>query len=176
MEQEKQKRKSFSSTWNGHIVAVLENQKTGEKQIIETHNIVSDAGDIYYAQSGAAESPTNTFVNLYLGTSVSSPPAKANDYSDLTLQAASEKAPTATYPKTNDGDSDNTGSGTDVVTWTYEYTAGDGPWTGITDGMISIATASGTDPILCHFEFAASFDKDSDTTLKVIVNHNANGV
>lgn len=159
----------------GHIVAVLENEKTGEKKTIETHNIVTNAGDVYYAQMGCGETPTNSFANCFLGTG-STAPAKTNDWGDITYIATSEKAPTTNYPQTDDSDSDNTGAGTDVITYLYEWTAGDGDWSSINEGVIAAALASSTDPILCHFQFAAAFDKDSSTTLKLFVNHTANGV
>jgi len=159
-----------------NVIAILENKKTGEKRIIKTHNIVTNDGDVYYAQSGAAESPTNTFNSMYLGTTGSPSTGKTSDYSDITFQSGSEKLVKSTYPKTDDGDSDNTGAGVDKVTWTFEYSAGDGNWTGITEGIISIASASGSDPVLTHFSFGGAFNKDSSTTLKVIVNHEANGV
>lgn len=172
----KGKGRNLRPKWKSEILVILENKKTGEKQIIKTKNIVTDTGDIYYAQRGAAETPTNTFNSMYLGTTVTPVIAKGDDFADITLQAGSEKAVKATYPKTNDGDSDNTGAGTDVVTWTFEYSAADGNWTGLTEGIISTASASGTDPILNHFSFGGAFNKDSSTTLKVIVNHTANGV
>jgi hypothetical protein len=159
-----------------HIIAIIENKKTGKREIFECKNIVTDAGDIYYAQRAAAETPTNTFNSLYLGTTGSPSPGKSSNYSSITFQTGSEKVVKATYPKTNDGDSDNTGAGTDVTTWTFEYSAADGNWTGLTEGIISTAGASGTDPILNHFSFGGAFNKDSSTTLKVIINHTANGV
>lgn len=162
-----------------NIIAILKNEKTGERRVIETHNIVTDTGDVYYAERGAAETPTNTFNSMYLGDVSSSAPAKGNDFSDLNEIGSpgdTEKLVKATYPQTDDGDTDNTGAATDAVTWTFEYAAGDGNWSSITDGMITVASATGSNPILTHFEFAGSFNKDSSTTLKVIVNHTANGV
>ena len=154
---------------------VLTNHKTGQQRVIPGRNIVTDAGDTYYAQKACGETPTNTFVNLYLATAGPATPAKDDDYSDYTVAGGSEKAPTATYPKTSDGDSDNTGAGVDVISWKYEYTTSDGPFTAITHSFISKASASGTDPLLNSYKWAASWDKDASTSAKVFANHTVNG-
>jgi hypothetical protein len=150
---------------------VLENHETGAVRIIPGRNIVTNEGDKWYAQSACGETPTNTFANLYLATAGPATPAKDDDYSDFTVAGGSEKAPTATYPKTNDGDSDNTGAGVDIVSWKYEYTTSDGPFTAITHSFIAAASASGTDPILNSYKWAASWDKDASTSAKVFANH-----
>ena len=46
-------------TIKGLVVVVLTNVDTGEKRTYETKNIVTDAGDLYYAESGANEAQTN---------------------------------------------------------------------------------------------------------------------
>lgn len=149
---------------------VLHNEVTGEKRIIPGRNLVTNEGDKWYAQSACGESPTQTFANLYLATAGPTP-AKDDDYSDFTFHAGSEKAPTATYPKTADGDSDNTGAGVDIVSWKYEYTTGDGPFVAVTHSFIAAAGASGTDPILNSYEWGASWGKDASTSAKVFANH-----
>ena len=155
---------------DGDAFVVLTNHETGEIRVIPGRNLVTDAGDTWYAQSACGETPTNDFVNLYLATSGPASPAKDDDYSDFG-GVTGEKAPTATYPKTNDGDSDNTGAGVDIVSWKYEYTTGDGPFTAITHSFISIVTASGTDPLLNSYKWAASWDKDGSTSAKIFANH-----
>ncbi len=162
-----------------NILIVRENEKGSE--LIYASNIVTDAGDVYYAQSATAETPTNAFTSLYLSETVWSPsPAKDSDSADLaTIIAGTEKAVSATYPKTNDGDSDNTGAGTDVVSWLFSYTQGDFNSLAITAGAISIAAVpawgSGTTPMLTAFDLS-SFAKSASDTLKVFVNHTMNGV
>lgn len=154
-------------------VVVLYNHRTRKHTYIPGHNLVTNEGDKWYAQSACGETPTNTFAKLYL-TQGAAPVTSAKDdnYSDFTtVIAASEKAPSSGYPKTNDTDSDNTGAGVDIVTWLFEYTGGDGNWASITHCFISVASASGTDPILNSFKFTASWTKDSDTSAKVFVNH-----
>lgn len=150
---------------------VLENHKTGGKRFIWGRNIVTNEGDKWYAQSACGETPTQTFANLYLATAGPATPAKDDDYSDYTVVAGSSKAKTAGYPKTNDDDSDNTGAGVDIVSWKFEYSTGDGPFTDITHSFIAEAGASGTDPILNSYKWASSWSKDSSTSAKIFANH-----
>lgn len=150
---------------------VLTNHKTGEVRKIWGRNIVTNEGDKWYAQSACGEAPTNSFANLFLATAGPGTPAKADDYSDFTVVAGSSKAKTATYPKTDDGDTDNTGAGVDIVSWKFEYTTGDGPFTAITHSFIAASGASGSDPILNSYKWAASWDKDGSTSAKIFANH-----
>lgn len=161
----------------GLVLAILRNEETGLERVYVTHNIVTDAGDTHYAQRGCAESPTNAFDQLELGDSSSGAPGKSSTTSTINLIASTAKAVKATYPKTNDGDSDNTGAGVDVATWTFEYTAGDFNSSDITDGIICVNGHGAAAPVLTHFEFTGgSFAKTASDTLKVIVNHTFNGV
>lgn len=162
----------------GLVLAILEDEDTGLVRVHRTHNIITDAGDTYYAQMAAGETPTNAFDSLWLGDSTSTAPGKANDSDDLNVIASTTKTVKATYPKTNDtGDSDNTGDGVDVVTWTFEYATSDFNDTAITDGMIGVGAYGAAEPALTHFEFTGgSFAKTASDTLKVIVNHTFTGV
>src|SRR5262245_1211246 len=97
-----------------NVFAVLYQGTDPLPLIIAGSNIVTDAGDIYYAQRGAAASPTNAFGihELFTGRESSSTPAKTDNrgnYDSLAI-ASTQKAHTATYPKVNDGDADNTGT------------------------------------------------------------------
>ncbi len=165
----------------GSVLAIVTDEETGLQTVHRTHNIVTDAGDEYYAEAGAqhgGESVTNAFDSMSLGTSASAAPAKANDSDDLTEIASTNKLVKSTYPKTNDtGDADNTGDGVDVVTWTFEWAAGDFNSTVITDAIILVGAKGAAEPILTHFEFTGGvFTKTATDTLKVIVNHTFNGV
>jgi len=157
-------------------VVVLTNHKTGEVRKIWGRNIVTTAGDVFYAQKACGESPTNVFARLYLATAGPATPAKADHYGGFTVVAGSEKAPTATYPKTDDDDGDNSGAGTNIATWKYEYATGDGPFTSITHSFIAKAGASGTDPILNSYKWDAAWSKDDATSAKVFANHEMEGV
>lgn len=119
--------------------------------------------------------PTNAFANCKLGTA-SAAEGKTSTYATLTVITGSEKAPTATYPKVNDQDADNTGKATDSITYKYEWTAADFNNAAILCGGIMVAAASGTDPLLTHFKFTAAFEKTASDTLTLYVNHNFLGV
>lgn len=155
-------------------VLVLENHKTGETRVIPGKNIITNAGDVYYAQRGAAESPTNAFANLYLATGGPNPTTKDDNYGSFT-GVTGEKAPSAGYPQTDDDDGDNTGAGTDVISWRYEYATGDGPFVDITHSFIAAAGAEGTDPILNSYRWSESWDKDGNTSAKIFANHTVAG-
>lgn len=146
------------------------------KMLIPAANIVTNDGDRYYAQRMAAESPTNTFRTQYVGTSGT--PTKSSNYSTFSagIIAGSAKTTTAGYPKTDDTDTDNTGAGTDIVTHLAEWAKADFTGTSITIGIITNATPGASEPLLTGYSFAASFDKTSNDTLKVFVNHEALGV
>lgn len=161
----------------GQIMGILRQDELQIEQAIPGINIVTNDGDVYYAQSIAAETPTDDFdggsSGLRLG-SASTTPVKTN--TDVgTFLSGTGHALDSGYEKTNDDDADNTGSGTDIVTWRYSYTTAQGNANGIAEGAIvdNITTPTAA---LTHFLFAASFNKTSSDTLKVFVNHTANGV
>lgn len=159
-----------------NIVLVLEDHRTGIKRWIIGHNIVTTAGNVYYAQEVSigflgSGTPTNVFAQLYLSTAGPATPAVTDTYASFNSGQTAGKALTSTYPKANDGDSDNTGAGTTVLTWAYAYTTGDGPYTAIQWCFIAKAAASGTDPILNSYKWTSSWNKDSSTSAKVFVNH-----
>jgi hypothetical protein len=152
-----------------NVLAVLGTREG--KFLIPASNIVTDEGDKYYAQNAASESPTNAFgvqVMCSAGT-----PAKGADYADFTAISGSTKAHTATYPKTNDGDSDNTGADVDIVTYLVSYTKADFNDAAISHGVITNATpvVSPPTPLLTGYAFDDPFAKSANDTLKVFVNH-----
>ena len=164
----------------GLVVVVLTNAKTGEKRTYETYNIVTDAGDRHYAERGAAESPTNfTAAACEYGTAGNAP-GKTSDRSDITTKTTGSLIATdGTYPQTNDADGDNTGSGTDIVSWRFSYGTGDGNDTAI-DRLIITNFVGGTpgasEACLMYALFGASFSKTASDTLKIFVNHTFTGV
>jgi hypothetical protein len=162
----------------GLVLAIVTDEETGLTAVHRTHNLITDAGDIYYAQLGAEEAATNAFDSMSLGTAASGAPAKGNDSDDFTEIASTNKLVKATYPLTNDtGDADNTGDGPDVVTWTFEWATGDFNSAVITDGCILVGALGAAEPLLTHFEFSGGvFEKTATDTLKVIVNHTFDGV
>lgn len=161
----------------GKIVAVIRDGKTGRiKKVIEANNIVTDAGDVFYAQKGAGEVPANAFANLVLGSTATPNPQKTSTYSSITPIANTNKAPATGYPKTNDTDTDNSGRGVKAVTWKYIYAAADFSHSAITEGVITIASPTTGSPCLCHFSFGGAFEKTLTDTLTIYVNHTKNGI
>ena len=164
-----------------NVCIVKENTTTGQKTWLYTHNIVTNDGDLYYAQKSVGGTPTSDFggsdgrMELRTGSAT---PAKAHVYSDVTTPVtASRKAKDSGYPKTADDDSDNTGSGTDIVTWRTSWTTSDFNATAIIGGCFhagGASPASGS-KLLTHFSIT-SFNKTASDTLKIFVNHTFNGV
>jgi len=162
-------------SWN--VVVVLE-KGNGEKKIwkYEDINIVTNAGDRYYAQRATGETPTNNFNTMYLGNGTQPTWTKTSNYGNLAgTIAGSAKTVSSGYPRTNDTDPDNTGGGVDVVTWKFSWAKADFSATGINQAVISIAGASSASPILTGFNMTP-FDKTSNDTLTIFVNHSFEGV
>lgn len=160
----------------GEVIAILHNEETGLVTVHRTHNIVTNAGDVYYAQMAGGETPTNDFDTMWLGSGGSAP-GKGNDSDDITLIASTAKTVKSTYPKTDDDDSDNSGAGADILTWTFEWSGADFNHAAITDGAIGVGAYGSAEPVLTHFEFSGgAFAKTASDTLKVIVNHTFTGV
>ena len=161
----------------GSVLAILRQDEFGLELIVPGLNIVTDKGDKYYAQSAAAESPTDDFdgaaSGMRHGSAATGPTKSDNDVT--TFLSGSPHALDATYEKTADGDADNTGAAVDTVTWRFSYTTAEGNNNGIQEGAICDNRTTPTGA-LTHFLFAASFNKTSSDTLKVFVNHNMLGV
>jgi len=164
-----------------NICIVRENQDTGDKTWLYAKNIVTNDGDLYYAQKSVGGTPTTDFggsdgrMELRTGSAT---PAKAHVYSDVTTPVtASRKAKDSGYPKTADDDSDNTGAGADIVTWRTSWTTSDFNATAIIGGCFHVGGASPASgsKLLTHFSIT-SFNKTASDTLKIFVNHTFNGV
>lgn len=169
----------------GVIVAVLRDTTTGAVRTYTTKNIITDPGDLFYAERSVQTAiPTNFVdgsgnfdgvVELYNGASAA--PAKGNDRSDLVgLVAGSEKTMSSTYPKVADADVLNTGSGTDIVTYLAHWLDSEANVAGIADVIITNPSPGAAEPLLMHAEFDAPFAKTSNETLDVFINHRMNGV
>jgi len=162
----------------GKIVAVLESVDSGDIKVIEGRNLVTDFGDKYYAQMACGEAPSQdmdgTNAGIRLGSS-NAAPAKA-DTDVKTFLSGTIMTLDSTYEKTSDSDTDNTGAGSDIVTWRYSYATDWGNVSNIVEGAICAnrTTPSGTD-CLTRFTFASAFTKTSSDTLKIFVNHNFYG-
>lgn len=171
------RRRNEQVRMKGRVAFILENKEARTRRVIEANNIVTDAGDKHYAQRAAGESPTDVFQTgrLVLGTTGNAP-AKGSVYSDITaVVSGSLKAFDATYPKTADGDADNTGAGVDIITYRVSYTTAEANSAGITRLAITIASPVGGSPLLMYAT-VTSFTKTASDTLKVFVNHTFNGI
>jgi hypothetical protein len=170
----------FSREENAYfnVTAVVRNQETGLYRIHRARNIITDSGDLHLAQKAAGEAPTiagYTPGSLYLFSAFTTPD-KTSVYNEGTLIASTEKTNEATYPKTNDSDTDNTGKATDSITRKYLYSAASFNHAAITDGAITVAGAAGAQALYAVWTFAASINKTAADTLTVYHNTNFLGV
>src|SRR5215471_8999510 len=120
---------------HNNILAVVEGPDG--KTVIPAHNIVTDAGDIWYAQKSCGETPTNAFNTMVMCSAGT--PGKGAVYSAFTPIAGSTKTVSATYPKTNDSDADNTGKGLNIASWLGNWAKADFNAAAISHGLITIA-------------------------------------
>jgi len=160
-----------------NVIVVLE-KTDGSKEIYfyKNVNIVTTAGDIYYAQRATGATPTNNFNTMVLGNGTQPTWGKTSTYSNLGGPiSGSAKLVSTGYPKTNDTDPDNTGGGADVVTWKFSWSKTDFAATGINQAVITISSPTSGSPILTGFNMTA-FDKTTNDTLTIFVNHTFEGV
>tara|TARA_R110002020_G_scaffold51224_3_gene145107 strand:+ start:1952 stop:2551 length:600 start_codon:yes stop_codon:yes gene_type:complete len=178
-------------------ICVVLKKDNGSKHWFYGSNIVTNDGDIYYAKRSCGETPATNenFGAIASGagaTCILQNPssadslAKADAYGQVSnpiVTSGAQKDCTSAYPKTNDGDSDNTGAGTDVVTYKFAWTTSQidtSSGNAITGGCIvdKAATLGSAIKILTHWNFSspASFHKTSTDTLTLYVNHTMNGV
>ena len=173
---------------HGNVCAVL--FRDGIIQdVLETTNIITDAGDLFYAYRATnAQPPTTHFTDgaaltfdgiMELYTSVSAAPSKSGIRSSLTsgiIATGSGKAMASGYPKRNDTDTANTGKGTDVVTYKVAYLTSEANAVGIDDVVITNPSPSAGDNLLMWADALGSFTKTSSNELNMYVNHTINGV
>lgn len=157
----------FISKYN-NVLAHLETPEGG--LLVPASNIVTSAGDVWYAQRASTESPTNAF-NNHVMCSAFTAPGKSSNYSSATPIGSTNQANDATYPRTADPDTDNTNAAANAVTHRVSYTRASFAAASITHGLITIAAPSGSSPLLTAYAFSAAFAKTVDDTLKVSVSH-----
>ncbi len=154
-------------------ITVVLTKKDGSEQIIKGKNIVTDEGDIYYAQKVTGETTDFETPYLRLGTGTSTPAKTDTDVT--TYITGSARAVDSGFPQRNNADPGNTDGGVDTVTWKISYALGDLNTTGISEGAIVDDGASPTKAI-CHFLFSSAFDVADTDQLTVYVNHTFTGV
>jgi hypothetical protein len=168
-------RRLFRQRPDQNVVVLLKNRNK-LVDFVFGRNIVTTTGEIFYAQKACNESPTNAYTTMWLASNGPATPAKTDNRGNFTDIAASNKANSTGYPKSNDNDTDNTGNGANTVSWLFSYNAADGNWTPIGWCYITRANNTANDNLLCSVKFAANWSKDSNTSAKVFVNHAQNGV
>ena len=184
-------------------ICVVLKKDNGSKHWFYGSNIVTNDGDIYYAKRACGETPSanedfgarsgSTGATCILQNPSSADSlAKTDAYGQVSnpiVTSGAQKdctyggsAPDR-YPLTDDQDTDNTGAGTDVVTYKFEWTTAQintASGNAITGGCIvdKAATLGSAIKILTHWNFSspASFHKTSTDTLTLYVNHTMNGV
>jgi hypothetical protein len=157
-----------------NIIAILRQRGVEDPLLFVGANTVTNDGDIYYAERGTAATPTTDFSNTTAGLRLgSSSAAVAKTDTDVTtFITGANTAVDSTYPKVSDGDADNTGSGTDIASWRYQYAAGAFS-AQVKEGAIVDNDGTPT-KALTHFTITA-FTKTTSDTLKFFVNHQFNG-
>ena len=155
----------------GKVVAVLSGP--GGVRVYETTNLVTTAGDVFYAQRATEATTTNTFDALLLSTATATA-TKSDTYAALTPVSGSLKRFDAGYPQANNLDAANTGKGAAVVTYRVSYSASEANSTGITRLAITNyqnGAPGAAEPLLCIAAFGSSFTKAGTDTLTVYWNH-----
>ena len=151
--------------------------RLGGHLVVPGHNIVTNAGDQFYAQKGCGETPTNFATFRQSLTSAEGTPGKTSNFSNLTTVVGT-KACDSGFPKTNDNAVSPLNPGTvdiDVIAYRVTWTTAEAVAT-ITGLAMHANGATGTDPILNLARFASSFAKTNLETLVTWANHRFNGV
>lgn len=143
-------------------------------ELIPGCNIVTVAGNTHLAQKACGESPTNAFT-IHEQCSAGTPGTSANR-STFTVIASSQQVQTSGYPKTNDGDTDNTGAGATVRSTATSYSAASFNNGAITHGIITNVSPGASEPIYAGWAWSSSINKTSADTLKVFHNSTMLGV
>lgn len=169
------------------VVIVTKDAATGRvlKRVELAPNIVTNEGDKYYAQRGAAATPTYTFNAgmMVVAKSYTVAATKVATFGRFVVTTyTGRKAFDATYPKTADTDTDNTGRTADAVTYKRTYTTSEANYTikalGICRRNATTAASSASKVLLSYktLSSAQQITKTSSQTLVVYVNHTFNGV
>jgi len=169
------------------VVIVTKDATTGRvlQRVELAPNIVTNEGDKYYAQRGAAATPTYTFNAgmMVVAKSYTVAATKVATFGRfVNTTYTGRKAFDATYPKTGDTDSDNTGRTADAVTYKRTYTTSEANYTikalGICRRNATTAAASASKVLLSYktLSSAQQVTKTSSQTLVVYINHTFNGV
>lgn len=153
----------------GNVIVIKQNIITKEKKTFVSNNLIVNNGDLFYAEASmGSESWTPGFMRL--GIDPASGDIAKGDNDVNSFEAGGNQAIDAGYPQTDDGDSDNTGAGTDIVSWRTSFGTSAANITSLSEIAV-VNSSTSPDKAVCHAVFAAPFNKTSDDTLKVFVNH-----
>lgn len=168
------------------VVLVYHEAATGKVvRIIESDpNIVTDAGDRYYAQRGAVEAVTHTFsvgkMVVAKSMTVTGASKKTATFGRLIgVTASGKKTFESGYPKTADADTNNTARTIDGVTYKAIYGTSAANYT---IGAVAISRSAGATSSSGQLLSAKTLPdaskviKTSSLTLTVYVTHVFNGV
>ncbi len=150
-------------------------------------NIVTNSGDRYYAQRGAASTPTNLFNSGMMVVAKSyaraaTKIASFRDFIGIATSLSGRQLFDSGYPKTNDTDTDNTGRTADAVTYKRTYTTAQANYTIKALGIClngAESNDSAASRVLLSYKtlsVAQQVVKTSSQTLVVYINHTFNGV
>lgn len=154
-----------------NVVIVIHDHDTGLTDVSYGKNIVTDDGDIYYAQRTCGETPTNTYIGARMGSNIAGGTSKTD--TDVNSFFGVGKATTATYPKTNDGDPLNTLAGVNIVTWKFEWATSEN--VGAQDEIAIVDNLTTPTTALCHADCGLQ-NKTNLQSMIVYVNHVFEGI
>ena len=173
-------------------ICVVVSHLDGSKDWWYGSNLVTNDGDIYYAKKSASETPTSmedfgASACVLQNPSSADTIAKTDAYGQVSspiVTSGAVRPLTASYPKTADADSDNTGASADAISYRFDWattqidTSAGNPITGGAIYDVGQTSPVSATKILTHWNFTspATFHKTSTDTLKLFVNHTFNGV
>lgn len=169
------------------IILVLKDAATGRvERVVKTeHNIVTNAGDLYYAQRGATLGalPTHTFYKGMMVVAqsgiITAKTRTFGAFKNMNATYTGRQSFATGYPKTNDSDTDNTGRTTDSVTYKRVYTTAQANYTIRFVGICRHnATTNSNGQLLSYKSLTPGeyVTKTSTQTLTAYINHNFLGV
>lgn len=161
----------------GRVWAILHCELLAAELVVPGINIVTNAGDVWYAQRAGGETVSNDFLHanagLRLGNDDTAPTKSDTDVTAFLSGTAIARD--SGYPKTDDDDARNeSDADVNVLTWRYSYGTSDGNASGIIEGAIVDNRTTPT-AALTHFLFAEAFSKTTSDSLTVFVNHELTG-
>lgn len=175
------------------VILVLKDAATGKVECRYEcdPNIVTNWGDQYYAERGAAQTPAITFnvgqmvvaASFTKAASVHGKTARFSFFARVHSSYSGRKTFDSGYPKTADTDTDNTGRTIDAVTYKRTYTTSQANTMIRAIGVcrrnaVTTSGAAASNRLLAYktLNSAQQVTKTSSQTLVVYVNHTFLGI